>query len=394
MEHKLEIVYKNINTLIPYINNTRTHSKEQIEQVKASIKEFGMCTPVGIHNDTLVYGHARVQSMKELGYKEVPTVDLSHLTEAQKKAYIIADNKIALNAGWDEELLKLEIESLQDMDFNIDLLGFNKEELADLDIGLEDLAELDTDKADEVPELTENPVIKLGDIIELGEHRVLCGDSTDKNTIIKLMNGVKADICFTDPDYAMDNDHWINCILEIALKENNPFFIMASDKQQSRYVQKIPNFRKFFAGIRSQPVMISQYVPMNKLTLVSYFGESPSKFFNNLKDQFTDVFEFTRKASKNEETEGHRHYKNVEVPTHFLKHYSKQGQSVVDLFGGSGSTLIAADMLAMNCFVCELQPTYVQLIIERYCNYSSVFNIKINGVDVDWESYKNKFTNM
>ena len=163
MEHKLEITYKDINTLIPYINNTRTHSKEQIEQVKASIKEFGMCTPVGIHNDTLVYGHARVQSMKELGYKEVPTVDLSHLTEAQKKAYIIADNKIALNAGWDEELLKLEIEALQDMDFNIDLLGFSEEELADFDFDIEDISEdedyscknkeIDTDDYEDIMEL-------------------------------------------------------------------------------------------------------------------------------------------------------------------------------------------------------------------------------------------------
>lgn len=132
MEHKLEIIYKDINTLIPYINNTRTHSKEQIEQVKASIKEFGMCTPVGIHNDTLVYGHARVQSMKELGYKEAPTVDLSHLTEAQKKAYIIADNKIALNAGWNEELLKLEIESLKELDFDLDLLGFDDDDLKNI----------------------------------------------------------------------------------------------------------------------------------------------------------------------------------------------------------------------------------------------------------------------
>ena len=394
MEHKLEIIYRPESEIIPYINNTRTHSKEQIEKLKSSIKEFGMCTPIGIHNQTIVYGHARFESLKQLGYKEFPTVDLSHLSEAQLKAYIIADNRLSLDAGWDEELLKIELQELNDLDFDLSLTGFSDEELAEFNLDIEDEKIIDLDKIDNIPELTENPIIKLGDIIELGEHRILCGDSTDNNTIIKLMNGVKADICFTDPDYAMNNDHWINCILEIALKENNPFFIMASDKQQSRYVQKIPNFRKFFAGIRSQPVMISQYVPMNKLTLVSYFGESPSKFFNNLKDQFTDVFDFTRKASKNEETEGHRHYKNVEVPTHFLKHYAKQGQNVVDLFGGSGSTLIASDMLGMNCFICELQPTYVQLIIERYCNYSSIFNIKINGVDVDWEDYKNNFTNM
>ena len=133
MEHKLKIEYKDIDFLIPYINNTRTHSKEQIEQVKSSIKEFGMCTPIGIHNDTIVYGHARIQSMKELGYKEVPTLDLSHLTEAQKKAYIIADNKIALNAGWDEDLLQLELMALDDLGFDYSNLGF------DFDIDIEEM---------------------------------------------------------------------------------------------------------------------------------------------------------------------------------------------------------------------------------------------------------------
>lgn len=133
MEHKLKIEYKDIDSLIPYINNTRTHSKEQIEQVKSSIKEFGMCTPIGIHNDTIVYGHARIQSMKELGYKEVPTLDLSHLTEAQKKAYIIADNKIALNAGWDEDLLQLELMALDELGFDYSNLGF------DFDIDIEEL---------------------------------------------------------------------------------------------------------------------------------------------------------------------------------------------------------------------------------------------------------------
>ena len=126
---KLEISYIDIDSVTPYINNTRTHSAGQIDQIKASIKEFGMCTPIGVHDGGIIYGHARVQAMRALGYTEVPTVDLSHLSEAQKKAYIIADNKLALNAGWDEDLLSLEIEALKDMDFDIDLLGFDGEEL-------------------------------------------------------------------------------------------------------------------------------------------------------------------------------------------------------------------------------------------------------------------------
>lgn len=124
---KLEIVYKQKTDIVPYVNNTRTHSSEQIAQIKASINEFGMCTPIGLHNGTIVYGHARFDAMSQLGFSEFPTVDLSHLTETQKKAYIIADNQIALNAGWDNELLKVEIEALEEMDFNVDLLGFDDE---------------------------------------------------------------------------------------------------------------------------------------------------------------------------------------------------------------------------------------------------------------------------
>ena len=130
MEHlKLEISYKPIDEIVGYVNNTRTHSKEQVEQIKASIKEFGMCNAIGLHNGVIVSGHGRWEALKQLGYCEVPTIDLSHLTKAQKKAYIIADNKIALNAGWDEELLKIELESLQELDFDLDILGFDEFEV-------------------------------------------------------------------------------------------------------------------------------------------------------------------------------------------------------------------------------------------------------------------------
>ena len=138
---KLEIKYLPINSIVGYVNNTRTHSQEQINQVKSSISEFGMVNPIGVHKNVIVSGHCRWEALKQLDYKEVPTVDLSHLTEAQKKAYIIADNKLALNAGWDEELLKIELESLQELDFDLDILGFDSNELDDLlgeDIPMED----------------------------------------------------------------------------------------------------------------------------------------------------------------------------------------------------------------------------------------------------------------
>ena len=135
----IEIKYKDINDLIPYVNNTRTHSEEQINQIASSIKEFGFTNPVLIDkNDGLIAGHGRVMGAKKLGLKEVPTITLDNLTEAQKKAYIIADNKIALNAGWDEELLKIELQSLQEMDFDLSLTGFSDEELKDFDLNIEE----------------------------------------------------------------------------------------------------------------------------------------------------------------------------------------------------------------------------------------------------------------
>ncbi len=136
---KLEIIYKPIGDILGYVNNTRVHPQEQVDQIKSSIAEFGMCTPIGIHNNSIVYGHGRHEALKQLGYEEVPTLDLSHLTDAQRKAFIIADNKIGDNSTWDEELLKVEIEELQEMDFNIDLLGFDIDELKDLDIGVDKL---------------------------------------------------------------------------------------------------------------------------------------------------------------------------------------------------------------------------------------------------------------
>ena len=142
-ELKLEIIYKPIGSILGYVNNTRVHPQDQIDQIKSSISEFGMCTPIGVHNDIIIYGHGRHEALKQLGYEEVPTLDLSHLTDAQRKAFIIADNKIALNAGWDEELLKVEIEALQDMDFDISLLGFDMDELNEImDIEVEDINDL------------------------------------------------------------------------------------------------------------------------------------------------------------------------------------------------------------------------------------------------------------
>lgn len=415
----LEIIYKNIDDLIPYINNTRTHSEEQVNQIASSIKEFGFTNPVLIDEQGgLIAGHGRVMGAKKLGLKEVPTITLNNLTEAQKKAYIIADNKLALNAGWDEELLKIEIEALQDMDFNIDLLGFSDEELADLEIGLEDLPELDSDKADEVPEVEENPVIKLGDLIELGhnyQHRLMCGDSTKEEDVARLMDGKKADMVFTDPPYLMDFTGAINndgskshSGVHGAIKNDKMsqedgdkflFSVVENIKKFSRGAYYISFYRLgldgLFKAVRDNGLkykaLIVWYKKGGTLSNSDYKSNYEPIIYGWIKDHefhggkaewdFWDI-------AKTKKNDLHPTMKPVELVERAIFNSSKTKQIVLDLFGGSGTTLIASENLSRQSRLMELDEKYAQVIIQRYVDYTSNPKIKINGVEVDWYEYK------
>ena len=427
---KLEIRYEDINKIVGYANNTRVHSQEQIEQIKASIKEFGMCNPIGVHDNTIVFGHGRWEALKQLEYKEVPTLDLSHLTDAQRKAYIIADNKIGDNSTWDEELLKIEIESLQDMEFDVDLLGFSLEELEDLDINLDGELEipLDTDKADEVPELEENPVIKLGDLIELGhnyQHRLLCGDSTSEDDVRRLMDGKKADMVFTDPPYNVDyggamgatskdgkmikqgeyqapstkhndinNDNMSDEDFEIFI-----FKVIKTIKENSRgawYIcfgsqtidQLLYPLRK--SGMRWK-AMIVWMKNQSAMSGRDYKSKYEPIAYGNLGKEFyaerykqEDIWEFQR-TLKNDL---HPTMKPIPLIERAIFNSSKTNNLVLDLFLGSGSTMIASENLTRKCYGMELDEKYAQVIIQRYIDYTSNPKIKINGVEVDWLEYK------
>lgn len=185
--------------LIPYARNSRTHSDEQINQIAASIKEFGFLNPIIIDGDNgIIAGHGRVMAANKLNIKELPCVDASHLSETQRRAYVIADNKLALNSGWDVEMLRVEFDELQEAGFDLELTGFSMDEIADLQI--EELTEGLTDE-DEAPECPDVPTAVLGDIWRLGNHRLMCGDSTSIDAVDKLMDGKKADMVFTDPPY-------------------------------------------------------------------------------------------------------------------------------------------------------------------------------------------------
>ncbi len=198
----LKVEYKNIKELIPYCNNSRTHSDEQVLQIASSIKEFGFTNPVLIDGQGgIIAGHGRIMAAQKLKMDEVPTITLSDLSEAQKKAYIIADNKLALNSGWDDELLKIELEQLKELDFDLGLIGFSDDELALLMGGETTEGLVDEDQ---VPELVDDPVTVLGDVWLLGNHRLMCGDSTSIDAVERLMDGQKADLWLTDPPYNLD----------------------------------------------------------------------------------------------------------------------------------------------------------------------------------------------
>lgn len=420
---KLEIQYKDINSIVGYVNNTRVHPQEQVEQIKASIKEFGMCNPIGLHNNTILFGHGRWEALKQLEYKEVPTIDLSHLTEAQKKALIIADNKIGENSSWDNDLLKLEIEALQDMDFDIDLLGFDGDELEDLDIGLEDIEDLDTDKADEVPEAEDNPVIKLGDLIELGhnyQHRLLCGDSTSEDDVKRLMNGKKADMVFTDPPYLMDftggvhadgsksfnakhgaikndkmskkdGEKFLDDVNSIILKWNKgAFYITFYRLGIGQYFSSMER-----VGLQNRALIIwnkgnhtlsnSDY--MSKYEPIFYGWVKEHNFYGGKNGM--DIWDIAR-TKKNDL---HPTMKPVELVEKAVFEGSKTKHIVLDLFGGSGTTLIACENLSRQSRLIELDEKYAQVIIQRYVDYTSNPMIKINGKEVDWNTYKEENSN-
>src|SRR6185312_12026290 len=196
-----QIIYKNVSDLIGYINNSRLHSDEQISQVAASIKEFGFTNPILIDGENgIIAGHGRLSAAKMLKLKKVPCIELSHLSEAQKKAYIIADNKLALNSTWDNELLKVELEQLQELNFDLSLIGFDEGELEQL-LNPDEVMPENMEEEEETPEPPIEPKTKYGDIYKLGNHRLMCGNSILLSDVDKLMNGSKANMVFTDPPY-------------------------------------------------------------------------------------------------------------------------------------------------------------------------------------------------
>lgn len=384
----LKIEYLAPSQLTPYVNNARTHSLEQIDQIAASIKEFGFINPILVdERGVIVAGHGRLAAAHKLGMSQVPVIYLTHLTETQRRGLIIADNRIAMNAGWDEELLKVELEALQIEDFDLDILGFDPTEIDDLLFSGEE----DTSEEDEaVPELPEKPISKAGDVWILGDHRVLCGDATVAADIEKLMDGQLADMVFTDPPYNVDYGNTakdkIRGKSRTILNDNlgaafGQFLFdatanMLAVTKGALYIcmstREIPTLHDAFekAGGKWSDYLVwakhmftmggSDYQRQYEPILYGW-KQGNDHYWCGARDQ-GNVW-FVKKPSRNTL---HPTMKPVELVERALKNSSKSHDIVLDSFGGSGSTLIACEKLGRQCRMLELDPKYVDVIVKRW----------------------------
>lgn len=378
-----EMQLVDINKLIPYVNNARTHNAQQINKLRSSLREFGFINPVIINRDfNVIAGHGRIMAAKEEGINDVPCVFVDYLAEAQKKAYILADNRMAMDAGWDEELLKVEIEALQAEDFDLSLTGFDESELA----GFFDTADdAKDDDFDVDAELEKPPVTKNGDLWLLGNHRLLCGDSTKEESYTLLMNDKKANLVVTDPPYNvnyqgtagkikndnLENDKFYQFLfdaftcMEKAMADDASIYVFHADTEGL-------NFRKAFADAgfylsgtciwKKQSLVLgrSPYQWQHEPCLFGWKKNGKHQWYSDRKQ--TTIWEFD-KPKKNGD---HPTMKPVPLIAYPIKNSSMSNCIVLDPFGGSGSTLIACEQTNRICHTIELDEKYCDVIVKRY----------------------------
>lgn len=362
-----------VKDLIPYARNSRTHSEEQVTQIASSIREFGFTNPVIIDKqNNIIAGHGRLLAAQKLGIKEVPCVVVTGWTEAQKKAYIIADNKLALNAGWDEKMLSLEFDELQELGFDLSLTGFSLDEIGKLN---PEIVEGLTDE-DAVPEAPEVPKTVLGDVWLLGDHRLMCGDSTSIDAVERLMDGQKADMVFTDPPYnvafngrsgkhdVIKNDdlpdkEFIDFISSVVgvIKAIDPkvYYIWCNWKFYG-VLQGLLPYKACIVWAKNVFGMGNGYRHQHEFCL---FNGNLDEVVKNESDLW-DIKKDTNYV--------HPTQKPVALSVRAFGNHIKL-LNVLDLFGGSGSTLIGAEQTGRKAFVMELDPKYCDVIIKRWQDF-------------------------
>ena len=376
-----------IDKLVPYVNNARTHSKEQIAKLRGSLREFGFINPVIIDKDYgIIAGHGRVLAAKEENMAQVPCVLVDYLTAAQKKAYILADNRFAMDAGWDEEMLRVEIESLQGEDFDISLTGFDEKELADLFGAGSDAKE---DDFDVDAELQKPCFSRNGDIWHLGKHKVICGDSTLPETYQRLLGDTKANLVCTDPPYLVNLESASGKIKNDDLSDEEGYkFLHKAFSSMHDSMAKDASIYVFYATSKARvfhdayedagfKVGAGLVWKKNRLVLTrtdwKYIHEpiiwgwrkdGRHRWYGNQKQ--TTVFEFDRIKNSKEDGCGHPSSKPVPLLAYLIQQCTQTNGLVLDGFLGSASTLIACDQLERVCYGIELEPKFVDVAVRRY----------------------------
>lgn len=374
-----------INKLVPYVNNARTHSPEQINKLRSSLREFGFINPVIIDKDYgIIAGHGRVIAAREEGIDKVPCVFVDHLTEAQKKAYIIADNRMALDAGWDEELLRVEIEALQAEAFDVSLTGFDEKEITDLFKDTQ--AEAKDDEYDLTAALEKAAFVKKGDVWVVGRHRLVCGDATNAEDVDKLCEGKRVNLILTDPPYGVSFKSASGLTIQNDSMKNEEFysFLLAAFKNMvshlepggSAYVFHADteglNFRRAFidAGLHLAGCCIwvknslvlgrSDYQWQHEPVLYGFLKNGKHHWYSDRKQ--TTIWNF----DKPKRNENHPTSKPLDLLSYPLKNSTQENAIVLDTFGGSGSTLMACELTNRICYTMELDEKYASVILRRY----------------------------
>lgn len=373
-----------VSKLVPYVNNARTHNAQQITKLRSSLREFGFINPVIIDREyNVIAGHGRILAAKEEGIEEVPCVFVDYLTPAQKKAYILADNRMAMDAGWDEELLRVEIEALQAESFDVGLTGFDEKDIAELFAGEDGEAQDDDFDVDE--ELQKPPVSKSGDVWLLGNHRLICGDSTKEETYAVLMDGKKANLVVTDPPYNvnyegsagkiqndnMENDKFYQFLIdafrnmEKAMADDASIYVFHADTEGLNFRKAFSDAGFYLSGTciwKKQSLVLgrSPYQWQHEPCLYGWKKKGKHQWYSDRKQ--TTIWEFD-KPKKNGD---HPTMKPIPLIAYPIKNSSMSNCIILDPFGGSGSTLIACGQLGRICHTIELDEKYCDVIVKRY----------------------------
>ena len=392
-----------IERLIPYARNSRTHSDAQVAQIAASIKEWGWTTPVLVDEEgQIIAGHGRIMAARKLGIAEVPVVIAKGWSDAQKRAYVIADNKLALNAGWDNDLLALEFGELEGLGFDLELTGFSLDEIDALK-PVEVAAGL-TDE-DDVPEAPADPVTRLGDVWVLGRHRLMCGDSTSIDAVERLMDGGKAMFCFTSPPYNLgksvalrngarkgaesayndfeDNGAWLdlmrgflnNALLKsdvscvnVQMLSGNKFDLLSLFGDYSLNTIDIA----IWAKTNPQPAM-ADGVMTSSFEFMWFLSndERPNRRIKTAsfdRGSFSNVF--SHSTASGHDASVHGAVFPLAIAEHYIQNCSHQGGMILEFFGGTGTTLIACEKTARDCRLMELDPKYCDVIVKRWQDFT------------------------